>query len=166
MQTKDLFELLVSELEDFVIVLIDNAGKFTSWHPGVERLFGYTQDEFIGRDLRILMPEPDRSNGATERELEQATIVGRCSDTRTLVKKNGEEVFVEGVTVALYRADGVRAGFGKVIHDLTEIQNAQINLMSAQTELKIANEDLERIRTELERSNENFRSSRRSPRMT
>lgn len=154
MQTKDLFELLVSELEDFVIVLIDNAGKFTSWHPGVERLFGYTQDEFIGQHLRILMPEPDRSNGATERELEEAGSVGRCSDTRTLLKKNGEEVYVEGVTVALYQADGVRAGFGKVIHDLTEIQNAQTNLMSAQTELKIANQDLERIRTELERSNE------------
>ena len=154
LQTKDLLELLVSELEDFVIVLLDNSGVFTSWHPGVERLFGYTQDEFIGRHLRILMPEPDRSNGATERELEQATRMGRCSDTRTLVRKNGEEVYVEGVTVALYHPGGVQEGFGKVIHDLTEIQNAQVNLMSAQNDLKMANQDLQRIKIELERSNE------------
>ena len=154
MQIKDLLELLVSELEDFVIVLIDNDGDFSSWHPGVERLFGYTQDEFIGRHLRILMPEPDRSNGATDRELQEAAQMGRCSDTRTLVRKNGEEVYVEGVTIALYQPDGVRAGFGKVIHDLTEIQNAHINLIAAQTELKIANQDLERIKIELERSNE------------
>ena len=154
MQIKDLLELLVSELEDFVIVLINNDGDFSSWHPGVERLFGYTQDEFIGRHLRILMPEPDRSNGATDRELQEAAQMGRCSDTRTLVRKNGEEVYVEGVTIALYQPDGVRAGFGKVIHDLTEIQNAHINLIAAQTELKIANQDLERIKIELERSNE------------
>ncbi len=154
MENKDRFELLVSELEDFIIVLIDNDGAFSSWHPGVERLFGYTQEEFVGQHLSILVPEPDRSNGASARELNSARRNGRSSDMRTLVKKDGQEVYVEGVTVALYEADGSQAGFGKIIHDLTEIQSAQINLLSAQGELKTVNQNLERIRVELERSNE------------
>lgn len=154
MDNKELFELLISKLEDFVIVLIDNDGIFTSWNPGVERLFGYTQREFIGQHMRVLLPEPDRSNGASERELAEAIERGRCSDTRTLIKKDGQEVFVDGVTVALCQLNGSRAGFGKVIHDLTKIQSAQANLLSAQAELKTANQNLERIRMELERSNE------------
>lgn len=154
LETRDRFELLVSELKDFVIVLLDNDGRFSSWHPGVERLFGYRQSEFVGQHLRILMPEPDRSNGATERELEDALQKGQCSDTRTLVKKDGHEVYVDGVTVALFKADGTRAGFGKVIHDLTAIQNTQVDLLGAQAELKSVNRNLERIRVELERSNE------------
>ena len=154
LESKDRFELLVSELEDFVIVLIDDDSAFSSWHPGVQRLFGYTQEEFIGQHLSILMPEPDRSKGASARELDCATRHGRSSDTRTLVRKDGQEVYVDGVTVALYKPDGTRAGFGKVIHDLTETQSAQVHLLSAQTELKAANQNLERIRIELERSNE------------
>lgn len=154
LDSKERFELLVSELEDFVIVLINNDGRFSSWNPGVERLFGYTKDEFIGQHLSILVPEPDRSSGASERELNQATKEGRSSDTRTLVKKDGQEVYVDGVTVALFTAEGHKAGFGKVIHDLTSIQSAQVNLLEAQTELKTANQNLERIKIELERSNE------------
>ncbi|HSU32572.1 MAG TPA: ATP-binding protein [Bryobacteraceae bacterium] len=157
METKDRFELLVSELEEFVIILLDDDGIFQTWHPGVERLFGYTEQEFIGRHMDILVPEPDRSDGATTRELAEAVRVGRSSDTRTLVRKNGQEVFVDGVTVALFNESGKRSGFGKVIRDLTERQQAQQSLLAARDELKRANQHLERMTVELERSNEELR---------
>jgi PAS domain S-box-containing protein len=156
LEIKDRFELLVSELEEFVIILIDDHGIFQTWNPGVERLFGYTKEEFIGQHMDILVPEPDRSNGATKRELSEAVRVGRSSDTRTLVRKNGQEVFVDGVTVAL-KKDGKRAGFGKVIRDLTDRQQAQQSLLAARDELKQANEHLERMTVELERSNEELK---------
>jgi len=156
-ETKDRFELLVSELEEFVIILLDDDGIFQTWHPGVERLFGYTEQEFIGRHMDILVPEPDRSDGATTRELAEAVRVGRSSDTRTLVRKNGQEVFVDGVTVALFNESGKRSGFGKVIRDLTERQQAQQSLLAARDELKRANQHLERMTVELERSNEELR---------
>jgi len=156
-ETKDRFELLVSELEEFVIILLDDDGIFQTWHPGVERLFGYTEQEFIGRHMDILVPEPDRSDGATTRELAEAVRVGRSSDTRTLVRKNDQEVFVDGVTVALFNESGKRSGFGKVIRDLTERQQAQQSLLAARDELKRANQHLERMTVELERSNEELR---------
>jgi PAS domain S-box-containing protein len=156
-EIKDRFELLVSELEEFVIILLDEDGIFQTWHPGVERLFGYTEQEFVGQQMNILVPEPDHSNGATARELAEAVRCGRSSDTRVLVKKNGEEVFVDGVTVALFTESGKRAGFGKEIRDLTERQQAQEILLIARDELKRANEHLERMTVELERSNEELK---------
>jgi PAS domain S-box-containing protein len=156
-EIKDRFELLVSELEEFVIILLDEDGIFQTWHPGVERLFGYKEQEFIGQHMDILLPEPDRSDGATARELAEAVRAGRSSDTRPLVRKHGEEVFVDGVTVALFAENGMRAGFGKVIRDLTERQQAQESLLVARDELKRANEHLERMTVELERSNEELK---------
>jgi len=117
-------EFLVSELEEFVVVLCDTSGKFTSWHPGVLAQFGYTVGEFIGKDLELLFPEEVRNRGGVEREIAAATEKGRASDTRWLVTKSGERMMVDGVTIALREPDGGLAGFGKVLLDITPLTKA------------------------------------------
>lgn len=125
---KDLLALLVARLSEFVIVLLDCEGRFTSWHPGVETQFGYTRGEFIGQYLELLLPPVDRSQGSGILELQQAADSGRASDTRWLVRKNGEKLLVEGVTLGLRDADGRLAGFGKVLRDVTERKTAEESL--------------------------------------
>lgn len=117
---KHLLDLLVSDLKEFVVVVADVNGNFSSWHPGVLQQFGYEADEFIGKPLAILFPEPDRSSGSAERELETAAATGKASDTRWLVTKGGQRVLVEGVTLGLRDQAGKLAGFGKVMLDVTE----------------------------------------------
>src|SRR5947209_1483252 len=95
---KDLFELLISQLYEFVSVLTDTDGTFISWHPGVQKVFGYGPNEFIGQSTEILFPLPDRLTGAPRRELEHTAETGRTSDTTWLVTKHGIQILVEGVT--------------------------------------------------------------------
>jgi PAS domain S-box-containing protein len=125
---KDLLTLLVSRLSEFVIVLLDREGRFTSWHPGVETQFGYTRDEFIGQYLELLLPPAERSRGSGRLELEQAADSGRASDTRWLTRKTGEKLLAEGVTLGLRDAEGRLAGFGKVLRDVTERKTAEDSL--------------------------------------
>ena len=125
---KDLLDLLVTQVSEFVIVLADIEGCFTSWHPGVEIQFGYAEDEFIGQNLEILLPPGERSRGSGRRELERAAETGRASDTRWLVRKSGQRMLAEGVTVGLRAADGRLAGYGKVLRDVTERKNAEDSL--------------------------------------
>src|SRR5260370_25085712 len=120
----DCFELLISQLSEFVIVIASTDGKFSSWHPGVEQQFGYTADEFIGQSIELLFPPEDRIKGAPREELKGATENGRSSDTRWLVKKNGQRILVEGVTIGLRGDNGRLAGFGKVLRDVTERKKA------------------------------------------
>lgn len=122
---KDLFDLLVAQLSEFVIVLADPEGFFTSWHPGVEAHFGYTREEFIGQSLELLLPVPERLRGVGRRELELAAETGRASDTRWLMKKNGQRMLAEGVTIGLRDTAERLAGFGKVLRDVTERKNAE-----------------------------------------
>ncbi len=123
---KDLFELLVDRLSDFAIILIDTEGKFLSWHPGIEKQFGYTASEFIGQNGEVLVPWADRPKGAFHQELQKAAETGRAFGTTWLVRKDGHPIFAEGVSLALHHpATGQLAGFGKVLHDITERKSTE-----------------------------------------
>lgn len=125
---RTLFDLLVAQLNEFVVVLANTAGYFSTWHPGVEKHFGYTRDEFVGQNVEVLLPMQERFRGVGRRELEEAAETGRANDTRWLVKKNGQRILVEGVTIGLRDATGRLAGFGKVLRDVTERRNAEDSL--------------------------------------
>ena len=43
------------------IITIDSHCIISTANPAAERLFGYTQSEFLGRNVSFLMPEPYRS---------------------------------------------------------------------------------------------------------
>jgi PAS domain S-box-containing protein len=124
---KDYLDLLVSQLGDFVVVLIDLDGRFSSWHPGVERQFGYRSDEFIGEHLDLLLPAAERNKGISERELKTAAESGRASDTRWMATKTNEQVLVEGFTLGLRRS-GELTGFGKILRDVTEEKKTEDRL--------------------------------------
>ena len=43
------------------VVVIDRDGLMTSFSPAAERMFGWTADEVLGKNVSLLMPEPYRS---------------------------------------------------------------------------------------------------------
>ena len=44
------------ESSNDAIVVADASGRVTAWSPGAERLYGYTQEEALGRELVFLAP--------------------------------------------------------------------------------------------------------------
>lgn len=46
------------------IIVMDNEGRIERFNKAAENMFGYSAEEAIGRDIAILMPDPDSSNHA------------------------------------------------------------------------------------------------------
>ena len=66
--------LMMESLTDYAIFSIDTEGIIHTWNKGAESMFGYSQDEILGRSHEILFPTEDVTNvvGMSER----AALIG------------------------------------------------------------------------------------------
>lgn len=80
------------------IVIIDEKGIVQSFNPSAEKIFGYSGDEMVGKNVAMLMPEPIRSahDGYIKSYLE--TGVGRVINTGREVEgchKDGSKIALD-----------------------------------------------------------------------
>ena len=114
-----LYRALLEQVRDHAIFVIGPDGRNRTWNPGVERLLGYSRDQFIGRHTREIFTPEDQAEGVPERELRFAADEGEASDERWLQRKDGSRLWASGMTTRLVDDDGRLTGFAKVFRDLT-----------------------------------------------
>lgn len=115
------------------IVAIDADGTIDTFNEAAERMFGYRADEVIGRNVAMLMPDPDRSLHADylQRYLATGTariigigreVVGRRKDGSTFpIDLSVGEGWNEG-----------RRFFTGVVRDISERKDMQAKLSQAE----------------------------------
>ena len=101
------------------VILFDAQDRLLLFNPACERLFGYSADEVMGRNVRMLMPEAgsQASHFATAGE-----AIGRRKDGST---------FPMDVSVGQARQDGELIFVG-IVHDLTARKLTEQQLQQAQ----------------------------------
>jgi PAS domain S-box-containing protein len=114
-----LYAALVEQVRDHAIFLIGPDGHNRTWNLGVERLLGYSQDEFIGLHARKIFTPEDRAQGVPERELNFVREHGEASDERWLARRDGTRFWASGMTYRLQGEAENFIGFAKVFRDLT-----------------------------------------------
>jgi PAS domain S-box-containing protein len=100
-----------------------------SFNPAAERLFGYTADEVIGQNVKMLMPSPYRENHHKYVENYKKTGVKKIIGSgRELVgqRKDGT-IFPMYLAVSEWR-HGDERRFTAIVHDLTEQKRAEEEL--------------------------------------
>ena len=92
-------------------------GLITSWNPGAERQYGYSAEEVIGRDGRILLPpgSADRIQEIFERLRDSGDAVNFESEH---VRKDGTVIPVSA-TVSPIQKDGNLLGIAIIARDIT-----------------------------------------------
>jgi PAS domain-containing protein len=51
-ETEHRFHLLIDAVTDYAIFMLDTAGNVVTWHPGAERINGYSSGEIIGQHFQ------------------------------------------------------------------------------------------------------------------
>lgn len=109
------------------IITINEFGDIQGFNPAAEEIFGYSQQEAIGKNLSMLMPEPDRSAHGVHmsRYLQtgEARILGVRGREVMAVRKNGEQFPME-LSVSEMVLGGYRYFIG-ILRDITERKRAE-----------------------------------------
>jgi two-component system CheB/CheR fusion protein len=120
----------IVESADDAIISKDLNGTVTTWNIGAEKLFGYTAEEAVGRNVSFLTPpgRADEVPGITRRIL-QGEHIGRFETER--VGKNGTIIQVSLTFSPIRDAAGKVVGVSKVAHDITGRRRAEDALLEA-----------------------------------
>ncbi len=111
---------IVDSVTDAIIV-IDRVGGISSINPAAERIFGYSSQEVVGRNVSYLMPEPYRSEH--DKYIHhyfstgEARVMGKAREL-TGQRKNGEEFPMELAVARMIVKDEIM--FTGIVRDITE----------------------------------------------
>jgi PAS domain S-box-containing protein len=114
-----LFRLVVEKVEDFAVFAVDPEGRIASWNPGVEKLLGFGEEEFVGRDSCVIFTPEDIERGECVLEMRTAAEQGRAEDRRWHVRRDGTRFWANGLLMALRDDAGALQGFAKILRDET-----------------------------------------------
>lgn len=111
------------------IITIDNRGLVESLNPAALKLFGYDEAEVVGKNISVLMPEPDRSahDGYLVRydHTGEKRIIGKGREVRGLRKDGTTFPFRLAVSEVQYEDRKIYTGF---VHDLSKEKEAEEQL--------------------------------------
>ena len=110
-------------------------GRITSWNRGAERLFGYSEQEMLGRPITDLFP--------SDRLEEETDILARISRGESVqhfdtvrVRKDGSQVEVSLLISPIRGAAGEIVGVAKIARDMTERRKAEAALRRSEEQLR------------------------------
>ncbi|MBU1109229.1 MAG: PAS domain S-box protein [Candidatus Riflebacteria bacterium] len=134
----------ISEAAKDAIVLLDPVGMVSFWNPAAEKLFGYTSEEVIGKELhRIIVPaefySAHQQKFSEFKKTGQGDAIGKTLELPA-IRKGGERVLLELSLASFELQDGWYA-IG-ICRDISERKKGE-------AELKLAHEKTEEVNKKL-----------------
>jgi len=124
---KDYYEALFVN-SPVAVVTVDLDAYVVSWNPMAEKLFGYTQEEVIGRNLDDLVAKHPQVREEALRYTHQALTEGLVVQATTRrTRKDGSLVDVEALALQVTVA-GEKVGYIAIYLDITELKRIEREL--------------------------------------
>ena len=109
----------IVESSNDAIIGNDLDGIVTTWNPGAERLFGYSEDEMVGRSISVLVP-PGHDDELLD-TLRRVRSGERIDDSETIrARKDGTQFDVILAVSPISRPNGTVIGMSTIARDITD----------------------------------------------
>ncbi|MEJ5352368.1 MAG: ATP-binding protein [Melioribacteraceae bacterium] len=113
---------------DSAIMMVDENERFIAWNKGAERIFGYTEQEIIGKPSSFLLPEGEKYQEEL-RQIQEEVKKGVTKILETERKtKDGRILSVKLSVSRLPGSKGDYSGRSIIIKDFTEFKKLQAQI--------------------------------------
>lgn len=128
LESETRFRLIIENSKDFALFTYDHDGKILHWNPGAQKVFGYLEEEIVGKNAEVLFTTENRETGVPEEERKVAEETGSRMDERWLVRKDGSRFFTSSAIGPVPDADGTIREFAKAVWDITKGKETEESL--------------------------------------
>lgn len=153
-ESEERLRLMVENAVEYAIFSIDLESKVTAWSTGAQRLFGYREDEIIGRSAEVIFTEEDRQSGVPAAEMAKAIRDGIARDERIHRRRDGSRFWASGAMMAMRDPRDEIVGLVKVVRDQSDERAATEALEKSKSDLTKALQENELARAALELANQ------------
>ena len=137
LENEEIFKAITGSAQD-AIILMDNQGNISYWNPAAERIFGYTTEEIIGKELHTLIglqkyQEAYQKGFKKFQQTGQGLAVGRTLEL-SAIRKGGAEFPIE-LSVSGIKIQGNWHATG-IIRDITDRKQMEEEKRKLQIQLQ------------------------------
>ena len=142
------FLAAIIECSDDAIISKTLDGTITSWNKAGEKMFGYSEEEAIGKHISIIIPpENITEEKKIVEKIRNNEIIEHYETVRN--KKNGEHFNISLTMSPLKNQAGAIIGISKIARDITSRKNFEAALIHTNKELVFQNIEKEKRAAEL-----------------
>jgi PAS domain S-box-containing protein len=146
-ESESRLRLLIESATEFAILTLTPDGLVDSWNSGAQNVFGWAEEEIVGKPGDILFTPEDRAEGVPAAEMRTAVVNGNAADERWHQRKDGSRFYASGVMTLLKDSTDKVIGFTKILRDLTARVEAEALLREREMLFRLVNaQEAERMR--------------------
>jgi protein-histidine pros-kinase len=133
----DFIASILESSTEYSVIAMALDGRIVLWNEGARRIYGYQQEEVIGKaDSRLLHTPEDVTRGLPEELLEIALREGKWEGPVERIRKNGERFTARVVITPRADAAGVPVGFLLISKDVSREIKMSADLQRAEEKFR------------------------------
>ena len=140
-----LYNLLVRSVTNQAIFLASLGGEILSWNAGVQQILGYTEREFLGRNVALLFDDEEQRTCVPEYLIASAIREGTTSEARWHLRSDGRHIYSTRVFTVVRDETGRASALAILLHDATLQKETEERRQQITEALQRSNQDLSRV---------------------